>query len=62
MKNFLIVTGGFFGVVLLLNLVAFIIELAFMIPFGGMTLTIGFFALLIWALYKATISLFDEEN
>jgi hypothetical protein len=56
------VTGGFFGVVLLLNLVAFIVELAFMIPFGGMTLTIGFFALLIWALYKATISLFDEEN
>ena len=62
MRDFLIVVGGFIGIVLLMNLFAFIIELVFMIPFGGMILTVGLFGVLLWALYKATISLFNEEN
>jgi hypothetical protein len=62
MKDFLIVAGSFIGVVLVANLFALIGELVFMIPFLGEILTLGLFAILFWALYKAAISLFDKEN
>lgn len=50
------------GFIVFLNLLAFILELVWMMPFGAPVATVGFFALAIWGIVKLAIKSVEGNN
>lgn len=54
--------AGIIGFIAFLNLLALILELIWMLPFGAPVASIGFFALAIWCIAKLAIKSVEGKN